>query len=77
MTQKQTKFSFEESFSTLEKLVQAFEDGKFDLDTSLTKFEEGLEMVGALKKKLLEMENKVTDIKKKFGSDLENTIVEE
>ena len=64
------KEDFSASFAELEEIAEWFETEDVDLDEGLTKFERGLELAQVCKKKLTEVENKVTEIKKKF-SDLE------
>lgn len=64
--------SFAEAFAELEKLTEWFETEEVDLDEGLKKFERGLELAQVCKKKLAEVENKVTTLKKKF-----NDVVEE
>lgn len=64
--------SFAEAFAELEELTQWFETEEVDLDEGLKKFERGLELAQVCKKKLGEVENKVTTLKKKF-----NTVVDE
>ncbi len=59
--------TFAESFSELEKLTEWFETEEVDLDEGLKKFERGLELASVCKKKLSEVENKVTTLKKKFA----------
>ena len=58
--------TFAEAFSELEKLTEWFETEEVDLDEGLKKFERGLELAQVCKKKLAEVENKVTTLKKKF-----------
>lgn len=60
-------FNFEQAYQELEKIVSEFESGEIDLDLGLKKFERGLELASELKKRLSEVENKVIEIKKKFG----------
>ena len=59
--------SFAEAFKELEELTEWFETEEVDLDEGLQKFERGLELSQICKKKLQEVENKVTTLKKKFG----------
>lgn len=59
--------SFAQAFAELEKLTEWFETEEVDLDEGLKKFERGLELAQICKKKLAEVENKVTTLKKKFG----------
>jgi exodeoxyribonuclease VII small subunit len=61
-----TKPSFAEAFKELEGLTEWFESEEVDLDDGIKKFERGLELAQICKKKLSEVENKVTDLKKKF-----------
>lgn len=73
---KQTKLPFAESFAELEKIAQWFEREEIDLEEGLKKFERGLELAAALKKRLGEVENKVKEIKARFG-ELEEEKAEE
>lgn len=59
--------SFAEAFAELEKLTAWFETEEADLDDGIKKFERGLELAQICKKKLGEVENKVTTLKKKFA----------
>ena len=68
MTKKQPTFA--EAFAELEKLTEWFETQEVDLDDGLTKFERGLELASICKKKLAEVENKVTTLKKHFEQSL-------
>jgi exodeoxyribonuclease VII small subunit len=58
--------SFAKAFAELEELTQWFETEDVDLDEGIKKFERGLELSTICKKKLAEVENKVTELKKKF-----------
>ncbi|MCX6715333.1 MAG: exodeoxyribonuclease VII small subunit [Candidatus Uhrbacteria bacterium] len=61
---------FAKSFEELEKITQWFDSEEhLDLDKGLKQFERGLELASLLKQKLSEVENKVTEIKKKFESE--------
>ncbi len=71
MAPKQTQLSFEQSYKKLEELVSAFEEGKFDLDEAIIKFEDGLQIAADLKKRLKSMEIKVTEVKRKFTKDID------
>ncbi|MBI4599660.1 exodeoxyribonuclease VII small subunit [Candidatus Uhrbacteria bacterium] len=59
--------SFQEAFDELEKIVKKFEEGKLDLDESISLYERGLELAAVCKKRLAAVENRVQEIKKKFG----------
>lgn len=64
---KQSTLDFAKSFEELEKITQWFDSEEhLDLDKGLKQFERGLELASLLKEKLSEVENKVTEIKKKF-----------
>ena len=66
---KQTTIDFAQSFAELEKITEWFDSEEhLDLDKGLKQFERGLELASLLKEKLSEVENKVTEIKKKFES---------
>ena len=60
------KINVEKAFEELESITAWFERGEVDLDEGLKKFERGLELAAACKEKLMEIENKVSEIKKKF-----------
>ena len=67
----ESKKSFGKQFEELEKIVEEFEEGKIDLETSLEKFEKALALAGDLQKRLKGVENKVETIKKKFKDVIE------
>jgi len=70
MTKKPNTIDFAKSFEELEKITEWFDSEEhLDLDKGLKQFERGLELASALKEKLSEVENKVTEIKKKFESE--------
>jgi exodeoxyribonuclease VII small subunit len=50
-----------------EKTDKAFEREEVDLEEGLKKFERGLELAKGCKERLREVENKVVQIKAKFG----------
>lgn len=51
--------SFEESYSELEKIVDAFDHGDLSLDDAVRSFERGLALAEQLKARLATIENKV------------------
>ena len=70
MTKKPNTIDFAKSFEELEKITEWIDSEEhLDLDKGLKQFERGLELASALKEKLSEVENKVTEIKKKFESE--------
>lgn len=66
------QFNFQKSFEELEELVAKFERGEVGLEEGLKEFERGLKLAEALKARLKEVENKVQQIKRKFGDDVED-----
>lgn len=63
-----TKINFAKSYSDLQKIVEWFEKGEVDLEEGVKKFEEGLKLVGGLKRYLQNVENRVRQIKEKFAN---------
>ena len=60
------KFNFAKSYEELEKITDEFESGRLSLEEGLKKFEDGLKIAGECKKYLENIENKITEIKKKY-----------
>ena len=58
---------FEECLQRLEKIVQELEKGDVPLETSLTLFEEGMQLSSACRKELEQAEGKVEILLKKNG----------
>ena len=58
---------FEECLQRLEKIAQELEKGDVPLDTSLTLFEEGMNLSTACRKELEQAEGKVEILLKKNG----------
>lgn len=56
--------SYKQKMQELEKITQWFEQEDIDLDDSLKKFEEGVQLAGDIKKHLEKAEAKIIDIKK-------------
>ena len=57
---------FQKEFTKLEKISEEFEAGKYNLQTGLKKFEEGLQIAKALKQHLEEIDNTIEVIKGKY-----------
>jgi exodeoxyribonuclease VII small subunit len=75
MTSKKEKpFDFGQAYGELEAVIAWFEKGDVDLDEGLKKFERGLELARKCRARLKEVENKVTEIKAKFGELDENEV---
>lgn len=66
------KLNFEESMNALEKVVGELENGNLNLDDSIKKFEEGIELSKKCNSFLEDAEKKITVLIKK-----EDTIEEE
>ncbi len=65
---KQDKsFDFGAAYKELEEIIGWFEKEEVDLDEGLKKFERGLALAKGCKERLKEVENKVVQIKAKFG----------
>ncbi|MEY4744940.1 MAG: Exonuclease small subunit [Candidatus Parcubacteria bacterium] len=60
-------FNFGEAYKELEDIIGWFEREEVDLEEGLKKFERGLELAKGCKERLREVENKVVQIKAKFG----------
>ena len=61
------KKSFEEQMEELEKIVSELESGKLNLDESVSKFEEGINISKECNKILEEAERKITILVNKDG----------
>lgn len=68
-TAKNNKVNFSQAFEELEEITAWFEKGEADLDEGLKKFERGLELAKICKGKLLEVENKIKELKNKFETE--------
>ncbi len=70
---KTEKFDFGASYEELEDIIAWFEREEVDLEEGLRKFERGLQLAKLCKDRLKEVENRVSEIKAKFGeSDRED-----
>lgn len=61
------KEGFGEAFKELEDIVSWFEKEDADIEEGIKKFERGMELAKACKDRLRHIENKVVEIRKKFG----------
>jgi exodeoxyribonuclease VII small subunit len=61
-------FDFGSAYKELEGIIGWFEKEEVDLEEGLKKFERGLELAKLCKDRLKQVENKVTEIKAKFGA---------
>ena len=68
MTKKKQP-NLEESFQKLAKIVEEVESGSADLETSVAKFEEGIDLAKEIKKKLSSLEAQVVTLSKDLEDD--------
>ncbi len=61
-------FDFGAAYKELEQIIQWFERDDVDLEEGLRKFERGLDLAKRCKARLKDVENKVVEIKAKFGA---------
>ena len=61
------KIDVAKGFQELEEIADWFEKGDGDLDQGLAKFERAMEIADTLKKRLDEADNKIKEIKERFG----------
>lgn len=61
------ELTFTEAFQQLDALAKEFEQQDIDLETSVNYLEKGLELASICKKRLAEVENKVTQIQEKYN----------
>ena len=59
---------FGAAYKELESIIEWFEQEDVDLEEGLKKFERGLQLAKGCKERLKEVENRVTEIKAKFGA---------
>lgn len=64
---REKNFNFGEAYKELEGIIEWFEREEADLEEGLRKFERGLALAKACKERLKDVENKVVEIKAKFG----------
>ncbi len=53
------EIKFEQALSELETIIKLMEEGNLDLDTSLEKFEKGIQLVRICEKKLAQAERNI------------------
>lgn len=64
---KDESFDFAKAIEELEEINRWFQSEEIDLDKGLSKFRRGLELIKKSRKRLQEVENEFTEIKKEFG----------
>ncbi len=65
MPQK-NNLSLQKQLTELDELLMWFEQDDFDLEEALGKYEHGMALVEQIKKRLVDVENKVTVLQRKF-----------
>lgn len=66
MTNNQ-KFNFTKSIKELEEINRWFQSGDINLEEGLAKFRHGLELIKKCRKRLKQVENEFTEIRKEFA----------
>lgn len=74
---KSNELSFETALKRLEEIVRAMESGETDLDTMISSFEEGQQLVKACTKKLDEVEKRIEKLVKKPDGTIQPALFEE
>ena len=75
--QEQETVSFEENMKKLEEIAAELEKGELDLDTSVSKFEEGMKIAKKCNNMLESAEKKITILLEKDGELEEKDFVGE
>lgn len=68
---KNKNLSFEEAFDNLEIIVKELEEGNLDIDSSLSKFKEGIDLYRHCNKILNAMDGEIKTILEKEDGTLE------
>jgi exodeoxyribonuclease VII small subunit len=66
---KDPKMSIDQAYKELQKLVKEFENDEIDLEKSIPRFKEGLELAAFLKEKLKSMKVEIEEVKGKFADE--------
>lgn len=66
----QNELSLDQAYRELQQIVEEFENEDVNLETSLPKFQRGLELAAMLKTKLGKLKNEVEEIKAKFAEPI-------
>jgi exodeoxyribonuclease VII small subunit len=77
MAKKETKHSFEQSLSRLEKIVDSLEQGDISLDESLKMYEEGIQLSKACMETLNTAELRIKKLTKELNGKVQLTDFEE
>lgn len=71
------EMKFEESMQKLEEIAKELESGELDLDTSMSKFEEGMKLSKKCNEILENAEKKITILLQKEGELVEENFEQE
>lgn len=71
------KMNFEESVQKLEEIAKELESGNLDLNTSMSKFEEGMKLSKECKEILENAEKKITILLQKDGELVEENFAQD
>lgn len=64
-----SKFDFSTAIDELEEINHWFQNEEIDLDTGLSKFRKGLELIKKCRDRLKQVENEFVEIKKEFATE--------
>lgn len=67
------KFDFAKAVSEIEEINLWFQNEDVDLDQGLAKFRRGLELIKKCRRRLKQVENEFTEIKKEFNVEAKET----
>ena len=65
----ESKKTLSEQLAELDRLVTWFDQPEIDLDEALKKFDQGIKLTNQIKKRLIEAENKIAVLKKRFDKE--------
>jgi len=77
MAKEQTKLNFEEAVKQLEEIAKELEKGDLDLDTSVSKFEEGMKLSKQCNELLENAEKRITILLKDGENIKEENFIQE
>lgn len=69
------KLKFEEALKRLEEIVSRLENGSDDLDSIVTLYQEGNQLIKKCSQKLQQIENKIETISKDSTGNINNKII--
>ncbi len=69
MSNAKTSPSLSDQLAELDTLLAWFDNPDIDIDQALAKFEEGVHLTESIKKRLIQLENKIVVLKERFDQD--------